>query len=163
MEKSISFKLSQNDYTKSMLSKFLNKKYFFIIYFLFLIAQSSLIIKNFSLSYIIVILFMTFLMTIVFFIVFYIFFIFYCSYIFKRDSILNSEVTINFNNQFLEEITSCSTIKIKYQEIYELKLLKSQLLIYISPSRIIIIPNREDYDIKKLYLELKNISENSFA
>ena len=84
----------------------------------------------------------------------------YGSYVYNRDTILKSEITLNFHNQGLEEITSFSTYTIKYNEIYQLKLMKSLLLIYLSPARVILIPKNADYNIKELYSELKKLKEN---
>lgn len=160
MDKSISFKLTRNDYLKCLLSKFLNKKIFFITYLLFVITQIPLVIKNFSLTYFIANLLTNFIMTAVLFILLFIFMFFYSSYIYKRDPILNSEETMNFHDQFFEEITPFSTYKIKYKEIYYLKLLKSMMLIHLSPARIIIVPKNTSYNIEELYQEIKKIKES---
>ena len=67
------------------------------------------------------------------------------------------EVDIYDLKNELEEITICSTYKLKYEDILKMKLLRSVLFIYISPVRIIIIPKRDSYDIKEIYSELNNL------
>ncbi len=77
--------------------------------------------------------------------------------IFNREKCYSSDVTINFSENELEEITVCSTYKLKYEDILKMKLLRSVLFIYISPVRIIIIPKRDSYDIKEIYSELNKL------
>ncbi len=63
---------------------------------------------------------------------------------------------MNFNEKDCAEITKYSLYKLNYTELYQKKKKKDLLLMYLSPIRLFIIPASKDYDIKELYLEIKN-------
>ncbi len=85
---------------------------------------------------------------------------FYSAFIFNRDPILKAETTINFHEQDFEEITPFSSLKIKYKDIYKIKLLKSALLVWINPARGVIVPKSSSCDIKELCSEVKRLHES---
>ncbi len=160
MEKTINFKLAKSDYKKCLLSKIFNRKIFVVCYAALMIPQISLLIKNPVWSYIVAILLIVFAITVGLFIFYYFFMTFYSAFIFNRDPILKAETTINFHEQDFEEITPFSSLKVKYKGIYKIALLKSALLIWISPARVVIVPKSSSYDIKELCSEVKRLKEN---
>ena len=160
MEKTINFTLTKSDYKKCLLSKIFNKKIFNICYVALMIPQIPLLIKNPVWSYIVAIFLIVFAITVGLFVFYYFFMTFYSAFIFNRDSILKAETTINFHEQDFEETTSLSSLKIRYKDIYKIALLKSALLIWISPARVVIVPKSSSYDIKELCSEIKRLKEN---
>ncbi len=160
MRKTIIFTLTKNDYKKILLSQRFNKKFFILVYLAFFIIHLSNIIENYSWSKFVAIFLMISEITFFFFAFLYLVITIYSNYVYKRDPILKSQITINFHEQDLQEITPYSTIKIKYKDIYKTKLLKSELILYISPVRGIIIPKNTNYDIKEIYSEIKQIKDN---
>ncbi|UTC76507.1 YcxB family protein [Treponema sp. OMZ 799] len=161
MEKSITFRISIKEYSKFLLEAFFYQKYFLFCYLIVLIVQIPSIMENPSFSFIITTIIMAFIPTLFLFILYYFLIILYSRYVYNRDPVLKSEITIKFNEYDLEEITKYSSYKLKYRDIYKIKILKTILLIYISPARVFIIPKSQDYDIKEIYPELKKLMEKT--
>lgn len=157
MDKTITFKVEKKDYIKLNLSMIFNVKRIFSIFFICICIAISQVINDFSVAYFIANVIVTFAFFVFFYIFFLVVYIFNSISIFNREKCYSSDVTINFSENELEEITICSTYKLKYEDILKMKLLRSVLFIYISPVRIIIIPKRDSYDIKEIYSELNKL------
>jgi hypothetical protein len=77
------------------------------------------------------------------------------SRVYSKDKFLRLETTFTFTDEYMEETTEATKFVLNYKDIYKLQLLKTILLVYISPIRAFVIPKSEDYDIKELYAHIK--------
>ena len=61
---------------------------------------------------------------------------------FRSDKILNSDIKLIITDDFIEETTELSNVKIDWKEIHEIVFRKKIILVMISPIRGFIIPKR---------------------
>ena len=157
MDKSITYILKQKEYIRYTISRVFNLKIFFIYFILTFGFSIKLIVEKFSISclisYIIIAIGASFALTLIL----TLWMILYGIYTYKKDKNTQMKTTMNFHEDYLEEITESTTFKLKYIEIKKIELLKTILIIYISPARVFIIPKSNDYNIKELYSELKKL------
>ena len=157
MDKSITYILKQKEYIRYTISRVFNLKIFFIYFILTFVFSVKLIVEKFSIlyliSYIIIAIVASFALTLIL----TLWMILYGIYTYKKDKNTQMKTTMNFHEDYLEEITESTTFKLKYVEIKKIELLKTILIIYISPARVFIIPKSNDYNIKELYSELKKL------
>lgn len=86
-----------------------------------------------------------------------IFYVLRSAFIYKKEKEIKKKFTMNFYEEYLEEVSENITFKQKYSDIKKLELFKSFLILKISPVRALVIPKSTDYDIKEIYAEINKI------
>lgn len=160
MEKSINYTMGLKDYLKYLISRGFNCKFFFLYFALTFGLNIKVVIKDFSVSYLASYIIIALLEALVLTFVFSLFVVIFGIYAYKTDKVMQKKVTMNFHDDHLEEVTETTTFNLKYTEIRKLKLLKTILIISISPNRAFVIPKDNNYDINEIYAELKKLKEN---
>lgn len=161
MEKTIKYTIKLKDYLIFTLSRIINIK-IFLLYFLIIIAAGrKSLMKNFSLPYLLAVILNSVKFSIFFVFILILIYLVYAAIIYKKEKNLHSEVTMIFTDEYLEEKTELTTFKLNYKDLKKIKLLKSLLIIYISPVRAFLIPAGSDYNIKDIYSNLKELKEKN--
>ena len=153
MEKTIKYTVKRFDYIKFCLSRILNPRVIFL-FFIYIFLIQILLSKS-SLDYIVGHLIMAIGITGAAVLFLCLINFFNASRVYSKDKFLRLETTFTFTDEYMEETTEATKFVLKYKDIYKLQLLKTILLVYISPIRAFVIPKSEDYDIKELYALIK--------
>ena len=133
-------------YLKCLAKIIFSRKFFLLCYVILLVSQIPKILKNFSFAYVAAALIVQAGASVFQLIVFVVFVLFYGSYIYDRDLVMKSEITMNFNEDDFEEIPPYSSYKFKYEDNFRILFLKSLLVIYVGPARMFIISRRKEYE-----------------
>lgn len=153
MEKTIKYTVKRFDYIKFCLSRILNPRVIFV-FFIYIFLIQILLSKS-SLDYIVGHLIMAIGITGATVLILCLINFFNASRVYSKDKFLRLETTFTFTDEYMEETTEATRFVLNYKDIYKLQLLKTILLVYISPIRAFVIPRSEDYDIKELYAHIK--------
>ena len=154
MEKTIAFKISQRDYFKfNVIHNTKLTGYYGIIIFILTLLERD---KTYSLpvGIIIALLFTTIFMIIIW-VVTAIFLYFRSNSIYKQDKELSLPEELTFTEDYFEEKNERGYKQYYYTDIYKIKITKTLLIIYLAQVKAILIPASDEYDIQKLYLEIK--------
>ncbi len=158
MEKTIKYTVKRFDYIKFCLSRILNPRSV-LLFFIYIFLIQILLDKN-SLDYVAGHLIMAIGITGAAVLILCLINLYNSSRVYSKDKFLRLETTFTFTDEYMEETTEATKFVLNYKDIYKLQLLKTILLVYISPIRAFVIPKSEDYDIKELYAHIKEKRED---